>query len=177
MTRSMSRRMKSSGTDLDNRCRTSLNRLISLTIRLTCPQQGPILGPNIEPDGPMYSQISEAMICWSQRTKAEMTMASMHVPTLHEARAKGIYARVSNHNLRMDRTVCAAGRARVRGRLTIPGKPPQDDGGRKNGFGCARWYHALALSLSKSSRPNFCFPPEILLRPKMFEPTHNAARC
>jgi hypothetical protein len=29
----------------------------------------------------------------SQRTKAEMTMASMYVPTLHEARAEGIYAR------------------------------------------------------------------------------------
>lgn len=38
----------------------------------------------------MYSQINGAMICWSQRTKAEMTMASMHVPTLHEARAEGI---------------------------------------------------------------------------------------
>ena len=29
----------------------------------------------------------------TQRTKAEMTMASMHVPTLHEARAERIYAR------------------------------------------------------------------------------------
>jgi hypothetical protein len=49
----------------------------------------------------------------SQRTKAEMTMASMYVPTLHEARAEGIYARVSNHDLRMDRTVFASAQVRV----------------------------------------------------------------
>jgi hypothetical protein len=32
----------------------------------------------------------------TQRTKAEMTMASTHMPTLHEAGAEGIYARVAN---------------------------------------------------------------------------------
>jgi hypothetical protein len=37
----------------------------------------------------MYLQISGAMICCQQRIKAEMTMASMHVPTLHKARAGG----------------------------------------------------------------------------------------
>jgi hypothetical protein len=50
----------------------------------------------------------------TQRTKAEMTMASPHMPTLHEARAERHLRRVSNHNLRMDRTVSAGTHTRAR---------------------------------------------------------------
>jgi hypothetical protein len=107
----------------------------------------------------MYSQISGAMICWSQRTEAEMTMASTHVPTLHEARAERIYARA-----RFDDAVP----------VTISGNLAQDEARAKLPIASARSpfdLHVSHFSLFRNRRR-----PEFLLRLKMFKPTDNQ-RC
>jgi hypothetical protein len=100
----------------------------------------------------------------SQRTKAEMTMASTHVPTLHEAHAEGIYARVANQvfhsvdavearpHLRTSRSIGGGGGSISEFRYRRAGRENPD---RRNGAG-----ETIARQTLKSPRPDFVFRPK-----------------
>jgi hypothetical protein len=81
----------------------------------------------------------------SQRTGAEMTMASMHVPTLHEAPRRRTFTRALSQDLQhswKERRALGRPHAREIGSrgwvALVSGSLAQDEGGRKNEIGGAR---------------------------------------
>jgi hypothetical protein len=100
----------------------------------------------------------------TQRTKAEMTMASTHMPTLHEARAERHLRRVANQVFHSVEAVEAG--ARGKGWRGVDSKNPrQDDRQGKSVDRRARWPSHLAIF-------HFFFSttPPIFLRPEIFQP-------
>jgi hypothetical protein len=102
----------------------------------------------------------------TQRTKAETTMVSTHMPTLHKARAERHLRRVTNHVFHSAGSVSRA-------HPLEPGKLASGTGQGKSRSPDLRFPSNLPIShfYFSQPQPRFCFPHEISC------PTRKVAQC